>query len=132
LLLVGGGTGFAPLKSIVEHIFHHRHQRAVTLYWGARTPDDLYLAQLPQRWASEHPDFKFVPVVSEPGDSWQGRSGMVHQAVLDDYADLSGLQVYACGAPAMVAAARESFTGQRGLPQEEFFSDAFTFAGNGK
>jgi len=134
LVLVASGTGFAPLKSILEHAFHNRHQREMTLYWGARTPRDLYQLELAQGWASEHANFKFVPVISEPqpGDGWQGRTGLVHQAVLDDFADLSGVQVYACGAPVMVAAARESFSGQRGLPQEEFFSDAFTFAGAGK
>ncbi len=134
LLLVGGGTGFAPLKSIAEHLFHHRRQRAVTLYWGARAPGDLYLADLPRQWERQHANFKFVPVISEPqaDGGWPGRSGFVHQAVLDDFTDLSGFQVYACGAPAMVNAARETFTGQRGLPGEEFFADAFTFAGNGK
>lgn len=131
IVLVASGTGFAPIKSILEHAFHNRHQRAMTLYWGARTPHDLYLADLPRQWAREHANFNFVPVISEPppGDGWQGRTGFVHQAVLDDFADLSGFQVYACGAPPMVAAAREGFTGTRGLPQEEFFSDAFSFAG---
>ncbi len=134
LVLVASGTGFAPLKSIVEHAFHNRHQRPMTLYWGARTARDLYLAELAQGWAEQHADFKFIPVISEPqaGDGWQGRTGFVHQAVLDDFTDLSGVQIYACGAPAMVAAARESFTAQRGLPQEEFFSDAFTLAGADK
>nr|AEI30510.1 oxidoreductase FAD/NAD(P)-binding subunit [uncultured microorganism] len=134
IVLVASGTGFAPIKSILEHAFHNRHQRTMTLYWGARTPRDLYLADLPRQWAHQHANFTYVPVVSEPppGDSWQGRTGFVHQAVLDDFADLSGFQVYACGAPPMVAAARESFTGLRGLPQGEFFSDAFSFAGNGK
>lgn len=134
LVLVGGGTGFAPLKAIVEHMFHHRHQRDIALYWGGRTPRDLYLAGLAQRWAAEHGNFQFVPVVSSPapGDGWQGRTGFVHQAVLDDYGDLSGVQVYACGAPPMLAAARDSFTTQRGLPPEEFYSDAFTFAADSK
>lgn len=130
MVLVASGTGFAPLKSILEHAFHNRHQRAMTLYWGVRTPRDLYLADLPRQWEREYAHFKFVPVVSEPqaGDGWQGRTGFVHQAVLDDFADLSGVQVYACGAPPMVAAAHESFVGLRGLPDGEFFSDAFGFS----
>ncbi|MBS4098650.1 MAG: CDP-6-deoxy-delta-3,4-glucoseen reductase [Sulfuricella sp.] len=130
LLLIASGTGFAPLKSIVEHALHNHHQRPMILYWGARTPADLYLTELPHRWENAHPNFKFVPVISEPraGDGWQGRTGLVHQAVLDDFADLSGYQAYACGAPPMVAAARETFTTQRGLPEDEFFADAFTFA----
>lgn len=134
LVLLASGTGFAPLKSIVEHALHNRHQRPMTLYWGARTPNGLYLAELAQQWASEHAHFKFIPVVSEPqpGDGWQGRTGLVHQAVLDDYANLSGVQVYACGAPPMVAIARETFTGQRCLAPEDFFADAFTFADSEK
>lgn len=130
IILVASGTGFAPIKSIVEHAQHNRHQRPMVLYWGGRTPPDLYEADLARRWESEHADFKFIPVVSEPqpGDGWTGRTGFVHQAVLDDYADLSGHQVYACGAPVMISAARESFVAQRGLPEEEFYSDAFTFA----
>jgi CDP-4-dehydro-6-deoxyglucose reductase len=134
LILIASGTGFAPLKAILEHAFHNRHQRPMTLYWGARTASDLYQLELPLRWAAEHANFKFVPVISDPqpGDGWQGRTGLVHQAVLDDFADLSGFQVYACGAPPMIAAAHETFTSQRGLPQQEFFADAFTFAGSGK
>ena len=87
------------------------------------------MAELPQKWAAEHANFRFVPVLSEPApdDGWAGRDGLVHQAVLADHADLSGYQVYCCGAPAMVEAAHRDFT-RHGLPEEEFFSDAFTFA----
>lgn len=130
IILVASGTGFAPIKSIVEHALHNRHQRPMTLYWGARTPADLYMAELPRQWAAQNAHVQFVPVISEPqaGDGWTGRTGFVHQAVLDDCADLSAHQVYACGAPPMVAAAKETFTQQRGLPEDEFYSDAFTFA----
>jgi CDP-4-dehydro-6-deoxyglucose reductase len=134
LLLVGGGTGFAPLKAIIEHLFHQQHPRDITLYWGGRTPQDLYLASLAQHWVAQHARFRFVPVISAPtpGDGWQGRTGFVHQAVLDDYTDLSGVEVYACGAPPMLAAARDSFTTQRDLPPEAFYADAFTFAARDK
>jgi CDP-4-dehydro-6-deoxyglucose reductase len=100
------------------------------LYWGVRSLQDLYLAELPQQWQAEHPNFSFIPVLSDPqaGDHWQGRTGYVHQAVLEDFADLSGYQVYACGAPVMVDSAREAFTGKRGLPDEEFFADSFVYA----
>ncbi|HEX4882633.1 MAG TPA: CDP-6-deoxy-delta-3,4-glucoseen reductase, partial [Casimicrobiaceae bacterium] len=85
---------------------------------------------LPGQWQSEHPNFTFIPVLSEPkpDDRWPGRTGFVHQAVLDDFKDLSGYQVYACGAPGMIDAARTTFTRDRRLPVDEFFADSFTYA----
>jgi CDP-4-dehydro-6-deoxyglucose reductase len=99
----------------------------MALYWGCRARQDLYLLDLPERWAREAPNFRFVPVLSDalPEDKWTGRTGFVHRAVMDDFADLSGHQVYACGAPAMVDAARRDFGAQCGLPTGEFFADAF-------
>jgi CDP-4-dehydro-6-deoxyglucose reductase len=128
IILVAGGTGFAPIKSIIEHALHTPSQRPMTLYWGARDRSGLYLPELPQRWALEHAQIKYVPVLSEPSkdDAWAGRIGLVHQAVLEDHADLSGHQIYACGAPAMIDAARRDFVA-RGLPAEEFFADVFSF-----
>lgn len=132
IILVAGGTGFAPIKAIVEHALHHRldARRPMVLYWGVRTRKDLYLAELPGRWQQASANFTFIPVLSDaqPGDDWPGRTGLVHQAVLDDFASLAGYQVYACGAPPMIDAARAAFTGQRGLPPDEFFSDSFTYA----
>jgi CDP-4-dehydro-6-deoxyglucose reductase len=128
ILLLASGTGFAPIKAIVEHFWSKRVERPITLYWGGRVRRDLYLADLPHRWASEHPDFDYIPVLSEPraDDGWDGRTGLVHQAALDDFADLSDYQVYACGNPLMVEAAQHDFTTLRGLPPEQFYSDAFT------
>jgi CDP-4-dehydro-6-deoxyglucose reductase len=115
---------------MLEHAFHHEVERPMVLYWGARSRKDLYLAQLPGRWQQEHANFTFIPVLSEPKpeDQWPGRTGCVHQAVLDDFRDLSGYQVYACGAPAMIDAARTTFITQRALPAEGFFADSFTYA----
>lgn len=129
VILVAGGTGFAPIKALVEHAIHNRIARPMELYWGARNRAGLYLPDLPQAWAQAHPQLRYVPVLSEaaPLDAWSGRSGLVHRAVLEDHADLSAYQVYACGAPAMIDAARAEFVA-RGLPPEEFFADAFTFA----
>lgn len=129
IIFVAGGTGFAPIKGIIEHALHHHCKREMVLYWGALAKQDLYLPELPQQWADEHPNIRFVPVLSDPApqDAWTGRTGFVHQAVLADYPDLSAYQVYCCGAPAMVEVAHADFTA-RGLPQDEFFSDAFTFA----
>jgi CDP-4-dehydro-6-deoxyglucose reductase len=129
-IFVAGGTGFAPIKAMIEHMLHHRIPREIVLYWGARTQRDLYLPEVPGRWQSENPNFTFIPVLSEPAaeDAWPGRTGLVHQAVLDDFRDLSGYQVYACGAPPMIDAARRDFTALRALPATEFFADSFTYA----
>ncbi|MEP7058014.1 MAG: CDP-6-deoxy-delta-3,4-glucoseen reductase [Caldimonas sp.] len=129
VIFVAGGTGFAPIKAMIEHMLHHRIAREMVLYWGARRQRDLYLPDLPGRWQSEHPNFTFIPVLSEPAgdDAWPGRTGFVHQAVLDDFRDLSGYQIYACGAPPMIDAARRDFTQQRALPPDEFFADSFTY-----
>jgi CDP-4-dehydro-6-deoxyglucose reductase len=102
----------------------------MVLYWGARSLADLYLPELPATWQTENPNFTFIPVLSDPapGDNWPGRTGFVHLAVMADFRDLSGFQVYACGAPAMIDAARRDFTQQRGLPPEAFYADSFTYA----
>jgi len=130
MIFVAGGTGFAPVKAMLEHAFAAHLDREMVLYWGVRSLKDLYMAELPQQWLAEHPNFSFIPVLSnpEPGDHWQGRTGFVHQAVLADFADLSGYQVYACGAPAMVDSARDAFTQTRGLPEDAFFADSFVYA----
>jgi CDP-4-dehydro-6-deoxyglucose reductase len=128
IIFIASGTGFAPVKSIVEHAFHIGIQRQMIFYWGARALADLYMLALPVAW-QEKGNFTFIPVLSEPKptDAWHGREGLVHEAVLQDFQDLSGWQVYACGAPVMVEAAHATFTA-RGLPSEAFFSDAFFLA----
>jgi CDP-4-dehydro-6-deoxyglucose reductase len=128
IVFVASGTGFAPIKAIIEHAFHDGIRRPMTLYWGGRRPKDLYLDALPKRWAAEHATFKYVPVISDalPEDGWSGRTGFVHRAVMEDFPDLSAYQVYACGVPVMVDAARHDFTATCKLPEEEFFADSFT------
>jgi CDP-4-dehydro-6-deoxyglucose reductase len=132
IVLVAGGTGFAPIKAIIEHALHHRldEWRPMVLYWGVRAKRDLYLPDLPGQWQQRSRNFTFIPVLSEPApdDAWPGRTGFVHEAVLADFADLSGYQVYACGGPAMIDVARASFTATRGLPEDAFFADSFTYA----
>lgn len=127
-IFLAGGTGFAPIKSILAHAFHHEVDRQFVLYWGAKALADLYLPSVPAEWQKTRGNFSFIPVLSDPlpADHWPGRTGFVHQAVLADFADLSGYEVYACGAPPMVAAARRDFTA-RGLPEGAFFSDSFEF-----
>ena len=125
VIFVAGGTGFAPVKAMIEHALQLGLQRPMHLYWGGRRPPDLYLLEEARQW--ENGGIKFTPVLSEalPEDGWQGRTGLVHQAVLDDFNDLSGHEIYACGTPAMVEAAHRDFTAQRGLPEASFLSSAF-------
>jgi CDP-4-dehydro-6-deoxyglucose reductase len=128
IVMVASGTGFAPIKAIIEHMVHQDIKRPVTLYWGGRRPCDLYMHALAQSWAATIPNFTYVPVVSDalPDDSWTGRTGFVHKAVMEDFPDLSGYQVYACGAPIVVDSARREFVAQCHLPDEAFFADSFT------
>ena len=127
IVLLASGTGFAPIKAIVEQALHQGIQRPMTLYWGGRVRNDLYMNELAERWQAEHA-LHYVPVLSEarPEDAWNGRTGFVHRAVMEDFPNLSAYQVYACGAPVMVEAAHADFTSQCRLPDEEFFSDSFT------
>ncbi|MFZ5524570.1 MAG: cytochrome b N-terminal domain-containing protein [Pseudomonadota bacterium] len=126
IIFMAGGTGFAPVKSMLERAFDAGLKLPMVLYWGARIPADLYLAGLPEKWQQEHDNFKFIPVLSEAGPEhdWHGRTGLVTEAILQDYPELGGYQVYACGSPAMVDAGRAAFIA-RGLPEEQYFSDAF-------
>jgi CDP-4-dehydro-6-deoxyglucose reductase len=125
IVFVASGTGFAPIKSIIEHALHKGVSRPMVLYWGGRRPRDLYMDALARQWP-----IKYVPVVSDalPEDNWTGRTGFVHRAVMEDFPDLSAHQVYACGVPVMVDAAKRDFAQQCRLPEDEFFADAFTTA----
>ncbi len=124
ILLVAGATGFAPIKSIVEDAFQRGIARPMWLYWGVRRRRDLYMLELAEQWAREHTNFHVVPVLSEPGDEWSGRRGLVHEAMLHDFPDLSGREVYVCGSVKMVEAAVPAFIA-RGLGEDFCFSDAF-------
>ncbi|MGF6872975.1 CDP-6-deoxy-delta-3,4-glucoseen reductase [Paraburkholderia sp. MM5477-R1] len=125
MILLASGTGFAPIKSIAEHELLKRSGRQMTLYWGGRRPHDLYLDSLARSWTEQ--GINFVPVISDAvkHDGWKGRSGFVHEAVMEDCADLSSYQIYACGAPVVVLSAKRDFTERCGLPEDEFFADIF-------
>jgi CDP-4-dehydro-6-deoxyglucose reductase len=129
IIFMAGGTGFAPIKAVLEHAFFKHIDREMVLYWGCRSRADLYMADTPDQWAREYPNFTFIPVLSEPkaADNWAGRTGLVHQAVLDDFESLSGYQVYACGAPVMIETGQQAFAAH-GLPENEFFADSFTYS----
>ncbi len=126
MIFLASGTGFAPIKAMIEHLQFKRITRPAVLYWGGRRPADLYMNDWVQARVAEMPHLTYVPVVSDalPEDGWQGRTGFVHKAVLEDVADLSGHQVYACGAPIVVDSAQAAYLAA-GLPEDEFFADSF-------
>ena len=130
LVLLASGTGFAPIKALIEHMEFKGITRPSVLYWGCRSKADLYLHAWAEAAAARLPHLRYVPVLSEPKpeDGWTGRTGFVHQAVMADMPDLSGHQVYACGAPVMVESAQRDFIAQCRLPEDEFFADSFTSA----
>jgi CDP-4-dehydro-6-deoxyglucose reductase len=119
IVMLASGTGFAPIKAICEYALERKISRPITLYWGGRLKQDLYMLELAGAW----PHVKFVPVLSD--EKWDGRMGFVHRAVMEDFPDLSGHQVYACGAPIVVESARRDFSQQCRLPENEFYADSF-------
>jgi CDP-4-dehydro-6-deoxyglucose reductase len=127
VVILAGGTGFAPVKALLEYAFSMSAQQSIRLYWGVKKQEDFYLRELVEQWQHQFPNFCFIPVLSRAAGerAWRGRSGRLQQAVLDDFAALNEFDVYACGAPLMVAAARQSFIAERGLPPERFFADPF-------
>jgi NAD(P)H-flavin reductase/ferredoxin len=128
-ILIATGTGFAPIKSIVEDALKRSIKRPMRLYWGGRGRADLYMLDRIEKWAARSASFSFVPVLSEAQGDWQGRTGFVHRAVIEDHPDLTGIEVYACGNPLMIAAARKDLAREAGLPEEQFYADAFAPSG---
>lgn len=126
VIMVGGGTGFAPLKSMIEELIEAGETRPVELYWGVRREGDLYARELIAEWEKALPDFRFVPVLSEADSDWEGERGFVHEAVLRDHPDLSAYDVYMSGPPAMIHAARPAFL-DAGVPEDRLFFDSFDF-----
>jgi len=126
MVLLASGTGFAPIKAIIEHLQFKGITRPAVLYWGGRRPADLYMHDWVQSKVAEMPNLSYIPVISDalPEDDWSGRTGFVHRAVLQDLSDLSGYQVYACGAPIVVDSAQADYIAA-GLPAEEFYADSF-------
>jgi CDP-4-dehydro-6-deoxyglucose reductase, E3 len=128
IVFLASGTGFAPIKAVIEHMQFKDIRRPAVLYWGGRRPDDLYLDDWVRERMAEMPHLQYVPVISNalPEDNWTGRTGFVHKAVMEDFPDLSGHQVYACGAPIVVDSARAEYSAIAKLPPEQFYADAFT------
>lgn len=133
IIFMAGGTGFAPIKGIIEHALHVGIKRPMHLYWGVRSKRDLYMHELPTNWAAEHAHITYVPVLSDPvaEDHWHGRTGLVHDAIMADFDDLSGFDIYAGGPPQMVHAGFDAFA-SKGLTEEHYFSDSFEYARDSK
>ena len=128
IILMAGGTGFAPIKGMIEHALKVGMERPIHLYWGARAKEDLYMDELAQSWTRQNPLIRYTPVLSEPKaeDNWTGRTGFVHKAIMEDYPDLSAYEIYGSGSPVMVYAGRDEFV-KNGLDLDYYYSDAFEF-----
>ncbi len=127
LIFMAGGTGFAPLKAVIEHAFHIGDPRPIHLYWGVRSRQDLYLGDLAEQWARQHAQLTFKAVLSEPDADWPGERGFVHEAVLRDHPDMSRFDLYMSGPPVMIFAARDAFAAA-GLDRDRMYSDVFEWA----
>ena len=124
IIFLAGGTGFAPVKAMIEKLLDENSDRKISIYWGASSIDGFY-SELPQSWENSHENIMYVPVYSGQDDSWGGRKGLVHRAVLEDFDILSDYEVYACGSPDMIDIAKTEFQ-KIGLEDKNFYSDAFT------
>jgi CDP-4-dehydro-6-deoxyglucose reductase len=129
VIMMGGGTGFAPLKSMIEYMLHKNHHRSVHLYWGAANRAELYLDKLACQWAADHDHISYTPVLSDPldRDGWSGRTGFVHRAVLEDFPALTEHDVYMSGPPVMIDAARHEFL-EAGVVERRLYYDSFEYA----
>lgn len=130
IILLASGTGFAPMKAIIEQIIEEQNTvnsatRPVRLYWGGRSEEDLYMSSLCDQWSNQYAWFDYVPVVSDETENWSGRTGFVHHAIMEDFPDLSMYEVYACGAPIVIESARHDLVKERKLLLDNFYSDTF-------
>ncbi|HEV8333896.1 MAG TPA: 2Fe-2S iron-sulfur cluster-binding protein [Steroidobacteraceae bacterium] len=128
-LLIGGGTGYAPLRSMLRDLLEVGDRRPLHLYWGAQTRQDLYEDAQVRALGAQYPNLRYTSVLSDPlpADNWTGRRGLVHAAALEDHPQLERVDVYASGPPAMVETVRHEFT-VRGLPPQQLFFDSFDYA----
>ncbi len=129
LVFIAASTGFAQIKSMVEHALEAGLENPLAVFWGVRSPENLYDLAQAERWQQRHPQLRFVPVVSEDaaGAGWSGATGLVHEQALAELADLSRAQVYVSGSPAMVYAVEDAFRA-RGMGDGQMFSDVYSYA----
>ncbi len=128
IILMAGSTGFAPVKGMIEHALEIGMERPIHLYWGAWAKEDLYMHELAESWTKQNPLIRYTPVLSQPApeDNWTGRTGYVHEAIMQDYPDLSDYEIYASGPPAMVYSGKDEFV-KNNLDLDYYYSDAFEF-----
>ena len=128
IIIMAGGTGFAPAKGMIEHALKVGLERPIHLFWGVRAKEDLYMDELAESWTKQNPLIRYTPVLSDPKeeDNWTGRTGYVHNAIMEDYPDLSQYEVYGSGRPEMVYAGRDEFV-KNNLDLDHYFSDAFEY-----
>jgi len=128
MIMMGGGTGFAPLKSMIEYLLRKKNTRPIDLYWGVRDEQELYMKELPEQWAVDHQHIRYIPALTDPAEpeTWRGRTGLIHQVVLADHQDLASHDVYMSGPPMMIEAARHEFLAND-LPESRLFYDSFEF-----
>ena len=128
MIMMGGGTGFAPLKSMIENLIENGDKREIHLYWGARNSAELYLDELPSGWSEvyDHIHYRRALSHSSGEGELEAHDGLVHEAVTSDHPDLSGFDVYMSGPPAMIEAAKVAFI-EHGLPEDRLFYDSFEF-----
>ncbi len=128
-ILMAGGTGFAPIKAIVEHVLTKKLQRDLHIYWGVRQFSDLYFHEQTLHWSQQNENIHYTPVLSDndTANKWSGRTGFVHEVVLQDFKDLNNIEVYASGPPVMVYAGRDAFV-EQGMDSTHYYSDVFEFS----
>ncbi|MCS4533035.1 CDP-6-deoxy-delta-3,4-glucoseen reductase [Neisseria montereyensis] len=126
IILMATGTGFAPIHSILQHLIYNNSKRPVHLYWGGRQEADLYRLKEAANIVSLLPQSSFTPVLSQPNTDWQGARGYIQDYVVADHPDLSAYEVYACGSLPMIQSSQQQFIRHHNLPEDAFFSDAFS------
>ena len=128
LIFVAASTGVTQIKCFIEYLANRNYKGDLYFYWGVLTPDDLYLDSNCSHWEKFLPGFKYIPVVSEEKFSdWSGRKGLVGAAVLEDFMDMSDVEIFISGSPAMVYHTMDKFL-ERGLPEDRIYSDVFSYA----
>ncbi|NOR18719.1 MAG: 2Fe-2S iron-sulfur cluster binding domain-containing protein [Xanthomonadales bacterium] len=126
-ILMGGGTGFAPLKSMIEDLLAHHDTRPLHLFWGVRNHAELYMHEQARQWAEQHEHIQYSTALSEPKDGEQANfTGFVHEAVLHQFPDLSTHDIYMSGPPAMIDVSRTAFLAH-GAEKRRIFFDSFEF-----
>lgn len=126
IILMAGGTGFSYTKSIADFLAETQPNQTVLLYWGVKQQESLYAKAEMEQWANNNEHFQFIPVVEEPTDDWQGKTGFVHKAVMEDIVSLEPYEVYLAGPFKMAGIAREDFI-KHGAIKEQLHADAFAF-----